>query len=123
MTLSTLCPPTQNPRTAPVLASAFLLLLALLLLPTALRAQLDQRTTGQTYVLAFPDTTTNTFDARFPNKMADNISIYIYSSTNNNKISVMGNGYNRVFTGQAGKFTIIDLTDPTFRAPLPIVTD
>jgi hypothetical protein len=95
-----------------------------LLLPALLHAQQpDSRTTGTTYVLAFPDTVTNTFDARYPNKMADKIFIYMYSPVDNNKITVTGNGYNRLLTGQAGKFTILDLTDPTFKAPTPIVTE
>jgi hypothetical protein len=95
-----------------------------LLLPAMLHAQQpDPHTTGATYVLAFPDTVTNTFDARYPNQMEDKLYIYMYSSVNNNKITVTGNGYSRVLTGQAGKFTILELTDPTFRAPGPIVTE
>jgi hypothetical protein len=83
----------------------------------------DPRSTGATYIVAFPDTTTNTFDARYPNRMEDKIYIYMYSAVNNNKIAVTGNGFNRVLTGQAGKFTILELTDPTFKAPTPVVTE
>jgi hypothetical protein len=108
-------------------ACAVRLLLALLawvLLPAIAQAQQpDMRTTGTAYVIAFPDTTTNTFDARYPNRMEDKIYIYMYSAVGNNKITVTGNGYNRVLTGQAGRFTILELTDPTFRAPTPVVTE
>jgi hypothetical protein len=100
------------------------LLTLTLCLPRDIRAQqLDSRTTGTGYVLAFPDTVTNTFDARYPNRMEDKILIYIYSAVNNNKITVRGNGFNRVLTGQAGKFAILELTDPTFKAPMPVVTE
>ena len=95
-----------------------------LLLPSMLQAQqLDERTTGTSYILAFPDTTTNTFDTRYPNQMEDKILIYIYSAVGDNRITVTGNGYNRVVTAQGGKFTIVELTDPTFKAPTPIVTE
>jgi hypothetical protein len=90
--------------------------------PTPLRAQLDTRASGATYVLAFPDTTTNTYDQRFKNKMEDRIYIYIYSAVDN-KVSIQGNGYNRVVNPVAGKFEVVNLTDQTFKAPLPIVTE
>jgi hypothetical protein len=89
--------------------------------PTALRAQLDGRAAGVSYLLAFPDTTTNAFDTRFPNGMGDRLYIAIYSAVDNS-VSIHGNGYDRTVTPTAGRFTIVDLTDTTQPAPLPIVT-
>src|SRR5690349_11461415 len=105
-----------------ILCACALLMLTVVLSMDMQAQQPDPRTTGTSFVLAFPDTVTNTFDARYPNRMEDRIYIYMYSAVNN-KISVTGNGFNRVLTGQAGQFTILELTDPTFKAPNPVVTE
>src|SRR5947209_8676941 len=102
-----------------LLAMAFF---SIVLHPTTARAQ-DERATGSLYVLAFPDTVTNTFDPRFPNTLADKYFIYIWSGVDNNKITVRGQGYNRVLTASAGKFLALELTDRAFRAPRPVVTE
>jgi hypothetical protein len=95
-----------------------------MVLPPMVRAQQpDDRTTGTTYILAFPDTTRNTFDDRYPNRMDDKILVYIYSAVDSNTITVTGDEYDRVLTANAGRFTILDLTDATNPAPTPIVTE
>jgi hypothetical protein len=106
------------------IVSACALLALMFCLAMNIQAQQpDARTTGTTYVLAFPDTVINTFDARYPNRMEDKVLVYIYSAVDNNRITVAGNGFNRVLTAHGGRFTLLDLTDPTFKAPKPIVTE
>jgi hypothetical protein len=77
---------------------------------------------GRVYVVAFPDTTRNAIDTRYPNnRFADKTYLYIYSAIDN-VVTVRGDRYN--VSGRqiaAGEFATIDLTaDP--QAPEPIVT-
>jgi hypothetical protein len=99
-----------------------LALLFLLALTTAVHAQLDGRTTGMTYVVAFPDTTTNTRDNRFQDKLDEHVYIFIYSAVDT-KVTITGNGYNQTVGPVAGKFKVLDLMNVTQKAPQPIVTD
>jgi hypothetical protein len=104
-------------------ATFFLLLPLLLLTGLALRAQqLDGRASGQHYILAFPDTTNNTFDNRFLNKLDEHVYIFIYSAVDT-KVTITGNGYSRTLTPVAGKFQVVDLMDLTQKAPRPILVD
>ncbi|MBC8144554.1 MAG: hypothetical protein H7X80_03145, partial [bacterium] len=99
----------------------------LLALPAGLFAQGTgtdpiENSAGTTYVVAFPDTTKNTFDARYPNtRYEDKAFFFIYSGVDNS-ISIKGRGYQRSgiqVTG--GKFLIVDLMGTENRAPNPIV--
>src|SRR5687767_6713779 len=90
---------------------ASLILFASVALPHAMYAQGNIENMGGTsYVVAFPDTTKNTFDARFPNtRYEDKCFFFIYSAVDN-VISIKGRGYQRSglpVTG--GKFMIVDL--------------
>jgi hypothetical protein len=103
---------------------AFLLVIPLLLLAAivAQAQQLDERASGEHYILAFPDTTNNTSDARFPDKMDEHVYLFIYSAVDT-KVTITGVGYSRTVTPVAGKFRVVDLLDPTQPAPMPILTD
>ena len=104
-----------------------ILLLLLFLAPIALHAQPDnediESAAGTTYVIAYPDTTMNTFDARYPNtRHPDKAYMYIYSAVDN-RVQIRGAGFNKTELLQAGRFAIVDLMDPSARAPKPIVTE
>lgn len=77
---------------------------------------------GTQFVVAFPDTTKNTFDARYPNtRYEDKCFLFIYSGIDN-AVSIEGVGYSR--RGLAipgGRFTIIDLMGFGNIASAPIV--
>ncbi|MBC8146162.1 MAG: hypothetical protein H7X80_11310, partial [bacterium] len=77
---------------------------------------------GTTFVVAFPDTTKNTFDARYPNtRYEDKAFFYIYSAVDN-VVSIKGRGYQRSgMAVAAGTFLIVDLMGTQNRAPNPIV--
>ena len=97
--------------------------LLLLVLASALHAQPGnedlESSAGTTYVIAFPDTTMNTFDARYPNlRHPDNAYMFIYSAVDN-RVSIRGAGFTKTELLQAGKFTIVNLMDATARA-LPL---
>ncbi|MEP7217805.1 MAG: hypothetical protein ABI876_02755, partial [Bacteroidota bacterium] len=75
---------------------------------------LDQNGAGSTYVLAFPDTTTNALDRRFPNStVTAGFSIFLYSATGPNRVRITGNGATDSVTLTAGKFLVYDVrTNP-----------
>jgi hypothetical protein len=113
---------TTLPRSASTLFR-FLSLFVLLALPSAVHSQhLDERTAGQTYVLAFPDTVTNGRDNRFQDPLDEHLYVFIYSAVDT-KVAITGTGYNRTVNCATGKFQVVDLLDPAQSATQPIVTD
>jgi hypothetical protein len=65
---------------------------------------LDDYGAGTKYVLAFPDTTSNKLDSRYPNnRFKDTWSVYLYSSVANNRVKITGST-SASLTLQAGKF-------------------
>ncbi|MEO5929987.1 MAG: hypothetical protein ABIR47_08645, partial [Candidatus Kapaibacterium sp.] len=72
----------------------------------AAQPMLDDNASGTTYILAFPDTTANRLDSRFPNnKFVDGFSILLYSAVGPNKVRIFGSGGSTtVVTLSAGKF-------------------
>jgi hypothetical protein len=104
-----------------------LVALFLLFVVSTLHAQPDnddiESAAGTTYVIAFPDTTMNAFDIRYPNtRHPDNAYIFIYSAVDN-RVSIRGAGFNKTELVQAGRFKIINLMDPVAQAGKPIVTE
>lgn len=88
------------------------------------RAQkIDERTAGTTYVIAFPDTTTNTFDSRFPNRMADTIALFIYSAVDNEVDISSPAGYINRIRPRAQKFEVVYLNSKDNKAARPIAND
>ncbi|MBC8146116.1 MAG: T9SS type A sorting domain-containing protein [bacterium] len=84
-------------------------------------AQFDPSTAGRSYVVAFPDTTKNTFDARYPNtRFEDKCFFLIYSAVNTN-VTIKGRAYERSVTVAAGTFGVVDLMSSEVRAPSPVV--
>ena len=77
---------------------------------------------GTTYVVAFPDTTGNTFDIRYPDRRFENKTfLFIYSAVDN-RVNITGRGYSRTDVMLAGgRFEVIDLGQADARAPAPIV--
>ncbi|MBC8146118.1 MAG: hypothetical protein H7X80_11085, partial [bacterium] len=106
-------------------AAIITLFVVALLLPCTSHAQdIPSVMGGTTYVIAFPDTTRNTFDARYPNnRYEDKAFFFIYSAVDN-VISIKGRGLLRsgVVVG-GGKFIIIDLLGTDSRAPAPFVDE
>ncbi|MDB5036341.1 MAG: IgGFc-binding protein [Chlorobi bacterium] len=89
---------------------AVMIAAALVFRPAHAQPVLDQNGAGTTYVLAFPDTTTNTLDSRFPNPPAkDGFSIFMYSATGPNKVKVISNGAIDSVTLAGGKFLAYDV--------------
>jgi hypothetical protein len=89
----------------------FSLLCALLCTPEAAHAQLpvlDDYGSGTKFVIAFPDTTSNRLDSRYPNnRFKDSWNLFIYSAVNNNRVKITANGSPiGNLTLQANKFQI-----------------
>jgi hypothetical protein len=106
---------------------ASLLLLALLSLLATASAQSSntdiESIGGTSYVVAFPDTTKNLFDARYPNvQYGDKAILFIYSAVDNT-ITIRGRGYSTQQTVVGQKFLVVDLSGGTTIAPTPIVID
>lgn len=101
--------PCRN-RTKGITAFLFALFLAACL-PGLLRAQaptVGECQGGLTYVIAFPDTSTNTFDNRYQPKFQPRFEFFIYSSVEGNRVRVgSGAGASRTIVPQAGKFEIV----------------
>ena len=70
---------------------------------------LDPLTSGSTYVIAFPDTTRNTFDSRFPNRQSDTFALYIYSAVDNVVHITSPDGYDNTVYPKGGKFETVYL--------------
>ncbi|MEP7220516.1 MAG: hypothetical protein ABI876_16440, partial [Bacteroidota bacterium] len=90
------------------IATIAILLIVGVCAPRRVAAQpmLDDNASGTTYILAFPDTTANRLDSRFPNnKFVDGFSILLYSAVGPNKVRIItGGGTLNVVTLSAGKF-------------------
>jgi hypothetical protein len=108
--------------------SSLLLLIALLFAAAELRAQGPgdeiENSAGTLYVVAFPDTTKNSFDARYPNQAyVDKAILFIYSAVDT-KVTVKGSGYNSSFTTTGGSFRTVELMGGSgISAARPIVID
>jgi len=88
------------------------------------RAQkIDERTAGTTYVIGFPDTTSNTFDSRYPNRMVETVQFFIYSAVDNEVNITSPAGYINRVRPRAQKFQIVDLMSKDNKAARPIVTE
>jgi hypothetical protein len=70
---------------------------------------IDPSTSGSMYVIAFPDTTTNTYDTRFLKRQNDTVALFIYSDVDNTVVVTSPNGYHNIVTPRAGKFEILYL--------------
>lgn len=94
-------------RTKGIMAFLFTLFLAALS-PGLLRAQapaIGECQGGLSYVVAFPDTSTNTFDNRYQPKYQPRFEFFIYSSVEGNRVRVgSGAGASRTIVPQPGKF-------------------
>jgi hypothetical protein len=74
---------------------------------------LDDYGSGTKYVIAFPDTTSNRLDSRYPNnRFKDTWSVVLYSSVANNRVKITGS-ISANLTLQAGKFQVQEIrTNP-----------
>ncbi len=105
-------------------ALTFAIVLGVAFSITATNAQkIDERTAGLTYVIGYPDTTTNTFDSRFPNRMVETVQMFIYSAVDNEVNITSPAGYINRIRPRAQKFETVTLTSNTNKAARPIVTD
>jgi hypothetical protein len=84
--------------------------------------QLDPGSSGTLYLLAFPDTTTNLVDPRFPNRVADTLLLLIYSNVDNEAIISGPSGYSDTVKLNRGVFKQVYLNDKKNPAS-PIITD
>ncbi len=94
-----------------ILSLVGLALLAVLALTRTVRAQIppiDPQSAGRTYVIAFPDTTTNLNDPRFPSPFPDALIIFIYSAVSN-EVSIVGRNYSRTINLRGGRFETVYL--------------
>lgn len=77
-----------------------------------LQAQsLDRLTTGRTYLIAFPDTSGNGYDLRYPSSITSTKRVMLYSATKNNRVTITNNATKQVtqHTIEAGTFQTITL--------------
>src|SRR5438128_2505314 len=78
-----------------------------------LRAQLpplDPCAAGLSYIIAFPDTTQKAIDARFPSGLDDRFYLFLYSTTDSNKVTItVKGGTSQTITLLAGKFKELSL--------------
>lgn len=75
---------------------------------------LDEQTAGRTFLVAFPDTTSNLLDSLLAPPLNDVIALYLYSAVDN-RVEISGNGYHRVVDLREGKFTVVKLNDSASR--------
>ena len=105
----------MQPESAPTRCRAFLIavvLLAVVGLHAQLSAQpLDRLTAGRTYVIAFPDTSGNRYDLRYPSKIISTMQVMIYSATEGNRVTITNNATKQVSQHiiAAGTFQTITL--------------
>jgi len=72
---------------------------------------LDRYAAGTRYIVAFPDTTTNAFDLRYPSTTPDKFFIYLYSSVDDNTVTIaQGNDPAITRMLKAGIFETVELT-------------
>lgn len=97
---------------------------------TVLRAQspsLDPESAGRSFIVAFPDTTTNLTDARFQNPLLDGLAFFIYSAVDN-QVTIRGQRYNNTVYPKAGRFEQVFIqngntfTDSMFTTQSGVVT-
>src|SRR5512133_2052926 len=104
------------------------LVLAIASDPPASRAQggseAIENSAGLTFIVGFPDTTSNTIDPRYPNNRYDEKCYFFIYSAVDNKISIHGSNYQRIGMHiRGGAFTIIDLMQSDNKAPNPITAE
>ncbi len=98
-----------------ILAPFVMALGAAAMLPDAASAQkmeysLDPLTAGTTYVIAFPDTTANAQDVRFPTNRKEAFQLFVYSTDEDTRVTVtLPDNSTLVKTLTAGEFTTFDL--------------
>lgn len=105
------------------LAFAIVLGTAFMVSEAPAQNKMDERTAGTTYVIGYPDTTTNTFDSRFPNRMVETVQMFIYSAVDNEVNITSPAGYINRIRPRAQKFETVTLTSADNKAARPIVTD
>ena len=73
---------------------------------------LDPETAGRAYIIAFPDTTANALDPRYPNTRGprSEFSLWIYSAVKNKVRIIQGGGGTTVLDAPAGRFKIFNFT-------------
>ncbi len=79
---------------------------------------------GRTYLIAFPDTTTNAQDARFATQnrhFDDHLYVFLYSAVTNSA-TITGPGYRKVVPLTAGQMAVVDFNDRSQIAPVSTVT-
>jgi len=78
---------------------------------------------GYRYVVAFPDTTKNTFDSRFPNTAyVDKAMLMIYSAVDATVV-IRARGFRDTVVTAAGRFSVVTVMGDSTAAPAPIVTE
>ncbi|HVK38968.1 MAG TPA: hypothetical protein VNA88_10580, partial [Candidatus Kapabacteria bacterium] len=78
---------------------------------------------GYRFVVAFPDTTKNTFDSRYPNiAYVDKAMLMIYSAVDAT-VMIRSRGYRDTVHTEAGKFSVVTVMGDSTAAPAPIVTE
>ncbi|MCC7437632.1 MAG: IgGFc-binding protein [Armatimonadetes bacterium] len=86
----------MQPLFAPARCHAFLVAAVVLCAVVGLHARLsaqplDRLTTGRTYLIAFPDTSGNRYDLRYPSKIISTMQVMIYSATDGNRVTITNN--------------------------------
>ncbi|MBS1914344.1 MAG: choice-of-anchor D domain-containing protein [Bacteroidetes bacterium] len=119
------------------MAVSLFTLVCALLLPTGAHAQgsdpqLDDNAAGTYYLIAYPDTTTNQLDSRYPNnRVRPEASLWIFSAVKN-KVKITGNGgASAVLNLEAGKFktyslaagAVVDVSNSVSRNTFKVESD
>jgi hypothetical protein len=91
-----------------------------------LRAQSDHTllddVAGTTFVVMFPDTTTNAIDPRFPDaRFTDKCMLLLYSAVDS-RVSITGRNYARTVEVAGGRGAVVDLMEDGAAALSPILT-
>lgn len=90
-------------RSLRLLLGTAAVLLITLVVTSAQTIPLDATSAGRTYVLAFPDTTTNLTDPRFAANIQDVMAVFLYAPVETS-VQIKGLNYNGSVTLKAGKF-------------------
>jgi hypothetical protein len=78
---------------------------------------------GRRYVIAFPDTTRNRIDERFPNRtFSDRAQLFLYASKHSTA-TITGPGFERTVAVPSNHFVVIDLFDTAYPGTRPIVDE
>jgi len=70
---------------------------------------LDLGSAGRLFVVAFPDTVTNTFDSRYPNRMKESATLLVYTAVDNHVRVTSPTGYSYAASVGGGTMTTIAL--------------